>query len=88
MAKNAQIEYVTPSGMKVTPPAHINKPKSQVTIFNIINGIVFVLVCLIILVPIWKVLIDSLDLTSGYGMKLLPSKFGLDGYLSIFTNKC
>lgn len=87
MAKNAQIEYVTPSGVKVTPPAHINKPKSKVTIFNIINGIVFVLVCLIILVPIWKVLIDSLDLTSGYGMKLIPTKFGLDGYVSIFTNK-
>jgi putative aldouronate transport system permease protein len=44
-------------------------------------------VCLIILVPIWKVLVDSLDLTAGYGMKLIPTKFGLDGYKSIFTNK-
>ena len=86
MAKNEELEYVTPAGVKVSAPPHINKPKSQFTVFNGINGFIFVLVCLIILVPIWKVLIDSLDLTTGYGLKLIPTKFGLDGYASIFTN--
>ena len=71
--KNKEIEYITPAGVKVAPPPHLNKPKSQFTVFNLINGLIFVLVCLIILVPIWKVLIDSLDLTTGYGLKLLPS---------------
>ena len=87
MAKRSATEYVTPAGVKVQGPPHVNKPKSQFTIFNLINGFIFVIVCLIILVPIWKVLIDSLDLTTGYGLKLLPSQFGLDGYISIFTNQ-
>ena len=65
----------------------MNKPRSQYTVFHFINAFIFVLVCLLILIPIWKVLIDSLDLTTGYGMKLLPTKFGLDGYASIFTNQ-
>jgi putative aldouronate transport system permease protein len=87
MAKQAELKYITPAGVEVPPPPHLNKAKSQYTVFHFINGFAFILVCLIILVPIWKVLIDSLDLTSGYGMKLLPTKFGLDGYISIFTNK-
>jgi len=87
MATNAEVKYTTPAGLEVAPPPHLNKPKSQYTIFHFVNGLIFILVCLIILVPIWKVLIDSLDLTTGYGMKLLPSKFGLDGYMSIFSNQ-
>ena len=87
MATKENLKFITPAGVEVPPPPHINKPKSQYTAFNFVNGFIFILVCLIILIPLWKVLIDSLDLTSGYGMKLLPSKFGLDGYLSIFTNK-
>lgn len=85
MAKK-KLEYITPAGLKVEGPPHLNKPKSKFTFFNLINGLIFVLICLIILVPIWKVLVDSLDLTAGYGLKLLPSTFGVDGYLSIFTN--
>ncbi len=87
MATNTEVKYTTPAGLEVAPPPHLNKPKSQYTIFHFVNGLIFILVCLIILVPIWKVLIDSLDLTTGYGMKLLPSKFGLDGYMSIFSNQ-
>ena len=87
MATNAEVKYTTPAGLEVSPPPHLNKPKSQYTPFHFVNGLIFILVCLIILVPIWKVLIDSLDLTTGYGMKLLPSKFGLDGYMSIFSNQ-
>lgn len=63
------------------------KDKVHIKPFNIINGILFLIVCLIILVPIWKVLVDSLDLRTAYGMKLLPEKFGFDGYISVFTNK-
>lgn len=85
--KNTSVQYVTPSGAKVQGPTDLNKPKSQYTPFNFLNGFVFVVVCLIILVPIWKVLIDSLDLTTGYGVKLFPTKFGLAGYATIFSNQ-
>ena len=61
-------------------------PKSKWSVFAVVNGLIFVLVCLIILVPLWKVLIDSLDLTTGYGMKLLPEKFGLAGYKTVLSN--
>lgn len=54
--------------------------------FNIVIGIFFIFVCLITLIPIWKVLVDSFDLRTAYGMKLIPEVFGLDGYISVFTN--
>lgn len=60
--------------------------KKKNTMFGIINGLFFVLICLIIIIPIWKVFVDSLDLHTAYGMKLWPKKFGLDGYVSVFTN--
>ncbi|MCR4578569.1 MAG: carbohydrate ABC transporter permease [Clostridiales bacterium] len=84
---NKQIDFVTPAGISVQAPPHIKKPRSKYTVFNFVNAFIFVVVCLIVLVPIWKVLIDSLDLTTGYGLKLLPTKFGLDGYMSVFSNR-
>lgn len=45
-----------------------------------------ILISLLIIIPLYKVLIDSLDLRTAYGMKLWPEKFGLDGYISVFTN--
>lgn len=46
----------------------------------------FIIVCFLTLIPIWKVLVDSFDLRTAYGMKLWPEKFGLAGYSSVFTN--
>ena len=63
------------------------KKKWKPNWFAYLNGIGFTIVCLIIIVPLWKVLVDSLDLTTGYGMKLWPVSFGFDGYTSVFTNK-
>lgn len=54
--------------------------------FDIALVIIFAVVCLIMLIPIYKVLIDSLDLKTAYGMRLLPEQFGLAGYQSVFTN--
>ena len=58
----------------------------KVTTFDIILTVVFLFVSLIMIIPIYKVLIDSLDLKTAYGMKLLPEQFGLAGYVSVFTN--
>ena len=60
--------------------------KKRTTAFDYILVLFFVLVIVIMITPIYKVLIDSLDLRTAYGMKLLPEKFGLEGYISVFTN--
>ena len=65
---------------------NVKKPRSQWSVFAVVNGLIFVLVCLIILIPLWKVLVDSLDLTTGYGMKLFPEKFGWAGYATVLGN--
>ena len=41
---------------------HIRK----ISVFPLINGLLFTIICLLILVPLWKVLVDSFDLTTGY----------------------
>ena len=62
------------------------KAKKKISVFPYFNGLFFVIVCFIVLIPIWKVLVDSFDLNTGYGMKLLPKDFGLDGYKVVLTN--
>lgn len=62
------------------------RKRKKIKVFSIVNGLIFVLICLFILVPMYKVLVDSFDLKTAYGMRLLPAKFGLDGYKTIFSN--
>ena len=40
----------------------MKKSGKKIAVFSIVNGIIFILLCLIILVPIWKILVDSLEL--------------------------
>ena len=54
--------------------------------FNVMNGILFSLISIIMLIPIYKVLVDSFDLSSAYGMRLWPKQFGLAGYASVLSN--
>ena len=58
----------------------------KATAFDYVLVVIFVLICFIMIIPIYKVLIDSLDLRTAYGMKLFPEEFGLAGYESVFTN--
>ena len=60
--------------------------KNKISVFSIVNGLIFILLAFLILVPMWKVVVDSLDLHTAYGMKLWPEEFGLDGYANIFSN--
>ncbi len=64
----------------------MKKSGKKIAVFPIVNGIIFILLCLIILVPIWKILVDSFDLKTAYGMKFWPEEFGLDGYKLVFSN--
>lgn len=60
--------------------------KKKVKIFDIVLIVIFTVFSLAIIIPVYKVLVDSFDLKTAYGMKLFPERFGLAGYKSIFTN--
>ncbi len=62
------------------------KDRPKIRLFNVINGILFILISIIMLIPIYKVLVDSFDLTTAYGMRLWPKQFGLAGYASVLSN--
>ncbi|MBD5470993.1 MAG: carbohydrate ABC transporter permease [Lachnospiraceae bacterium] len=59
------------------------KPSERTTLFDIINYIVFIIIGLIILVPIWKVIVDSLNKVGVYQFQIWPSQFTIDGYRTI-----
>ena len=62
------------------------KDRPKIRLFTVINGIIFILISIIMLIPIYKVLVDSFDLSSAYGMRLWPKQFGLAGYASVLSN--
>ena len=57
------------------------KSKKKIEVFPIVNGLIFIILSLLIIIPMWKVLVDSFDLKTAYGMKLWPEEFGLAGYI-------
>lgn len=60
--------------------------KKKISLFDSIVVVLFLLLAFIMVIPIYKVLVDSLDLRTAYGIKLLPEKWGLAGYRSVLTN--
>ncbi len=63
------------------------KPKKKIKTFDLVNYIVFIVIGLIVLVPIWKVLVDSLNAVGVYQFRLWPNKFTFDGYRTIIGTK-
>lgn len=63
------------------------KPKTKITVFSVVNYIVFILLALIILVPMWKVLVDSFNAVGVYQFRLWPTDFTLDGYKVILRER-
>ena len=61
--------------------------KTKVHVFDVVNYIVFVIIALIVLIPIWKVLVDSFNAVGVYQFRFWPEDFTLNGYLTIFTTK-
>lgn len=55
----------------------------KIKTFDVVNYIVFILIGLIVLVPIWKVLVDSFNAVGVYQFRIWPDKFTLDGYKTI-----
>ena len=62
------------------------KKKKKFKVFPIVNAIIFILISLIILVPMWKVIVDSFDARAGYGMLFWPQVFSINGYKEVITN--
>ena len=63
------------------------KKKGRIQIFDIVNYVVFVLLGLLILIPIWKVVVDSFNKVGVYQFQLWPSQFTLDGYRTIIETQ-
>lgn len=61
------------------------KPKTHIHVFDVVNYIVFVVIALIIMLPLWKVLVDSFNAVGVYQFKLWPTRFTLDGYKTILS---
>ena len=62
----------------------MNKKKKKFKIFPIVNAVVFILISLLIMLPIWKVIVDSFDGKAAYGFSWLPNEFTIGGYGMIF----
>ena len=67
--------------------AAYRKPKKKIKVFDIVNYIVFILLGLIIMVPIWKVVVDSLNQVGVYQFMLWPKQFTWDGYKTIIETE-
>ena len=65
----------------------IVKKRSKVDFFDIVNYLVFIIIALIVVIPIWKVVVDSFNQVGVYQFKLLPTKFTIDGYRTILETK-
>ncbi len=63
--------------------ATYKKPKKKIKAFDIVNYLVFIIIALIILIPIWKVLVDSFNKVGVYQFRLYPHDFTWDGYRTI-----
>ncbi len=53
--------------------------KKKVKIFDIVLIVIFTVFSLVMIIPVYKVLVDSFDLKTAYGMKLFPSSSGSQG---------
>ena len=62
------------------------KKKKKVKIFPIVNVVVFLIISFCILLPIWKVIVDSFDAMAGYGLAFWPRRLSVGGYNAIVTN--
>lgn len=59
------------------------KKKKKVEVFSVINYIVFIIIGIIIIFPMWKVVCDSFNAVGVYQFRLWPDQFTLDGYKTI-----
>lgn len=59
------------------------KKRKKIHVFDVVNYAVFILIGLFIMVPIWKVIVDSFNAVGVYQFQLWPNRPTLDGYRTI-----
>lgn len=59
------------------------KKRQKIKAFDIVNYLVFIIIALIVLIPIWKVVVDSLNKYGVYQFRIYPHNFTLDGFKTI-----
>lgn len=65
----------------------VKPKKKKMQVFDIVNYIIFVIIALIIIVPIWKVLVDSFNAVGVYQFQLWPNRPTVDGYKTIIETE-
>lgn len=65
----------------------VKPKKKKMQVFDIVNYAIFVVVALIIIVPIWKVLVDSFNAVGVYQFQLWPNRPTVDGYKTIIETE-
>ena len=68
-------------------PFTVYLDKERYKVFSVINVILFLLICAFIIVPLWKVFVDSLDAQAGYGLRMWPKQFSTVGYQVILSTE-
>lgn len=59
------------------------KKRQKIKAFDIVNYLIFIIIALIVLIPIWKVVVDSLNKYGVYQFRIYPHNFTLDGFKTI-----
>lgn len=65
----------------------VKPKKKKIQLFDVVNYIVFVIIALIIIVPIWKVIVDSFNAVGVYQFQLWPNRPTVDGYKTIIETE-
>lgn len=65
----------------------VKPKKKKMQLFDIVNYAVFVVIALIIIVPIWKVIVDSFNAVGVYQFQLWPNRPTVDGYKTIIETQ-
>lgn len=65
----------------------VKPKKKKMQLFDIVNYMVFLIVGLIIIVPIWKVIVDSFNAVGVYQFQLWPNRPTADGYKTIIETQ-
>ena len=61
--------------------------KRKIGVFDVVNYIVFILIGIIIIFPIWKVLVDSFNAIGVYQFRIWPDQFTIEGYKTIIETQ-
>ena len=63
-----------------------SKKSKKFKVFPLVNGLIFIIISIVIIVPMWKIIVDSFDTTQSLGLNMWPKVFTIGGYKAILSN--